>query len=229
MLVCGLEEGVVSGEKGFFMSYHRHASWCTCLLVIVTSVSGLQAAPSVSFENNVPNTIAGVVSNSILADGAGDDWATAVLRVDLSQGSVYNDPGFDSNAQQSVLWGLVPAVEFDTWVGIPGDSTGGIAGGAGDLGGGPLTMQGSQVSVTWFNTATTDTGPIRIANISLTDDAMGTWSYISGFNGNAGATFLQGSGVIINGGLSVIPEPASMALLGVASLAMLRRRTHKHA
>jgi len=141
------------------------------------------AAPSVGVDVNSDNTIPNIVANSIFADGGGIDWTGAALALDLNTGSVYNATQADSAGSQEAFWQFVPELEFDSWVGIPGDGAAGIAGGAGDLDGTNsvpttgLTGQGNQTaSISWFNTSKLDTGSNRIANISLTDDAVGTWS-----------------------------------------------------
>ncbi len=166
------------------------------------------------------NTIAGTAACKILVDGQGVDWTGAVLKIDLTAGSVYNDAGFDSDTTQAALWGFVPQLRWDSAVGIANDGTAGIAGGGGDLGGGPLNIGGTgvdAVSVTWFNTNTTDTGPVQIGNITLSDDARGTWQLILSF---ADGTTLRTAGVYEGH----IPEPASLSLLGVFGTSLLLRR-----
>jgi hypothetical protein len=150
-----------------------------------------------AFVVNHNNTVPGVVANSLIATGNGADWNSAEILMVLSAGSVYNDPTFDSLTPQKTFWGVFPDLEFDSWVGIPGDTTTSILGGAGDLGDeGPAVIADQKVSVTWFNTNITDTGVNRIANISLTDDARGTFTVIAGFSPNV---LLQKSGWVVNG------------------------------
>ncbi|GAB4194441.1 MAG: hypothetical protein Kow00105_08650 [Phycisphaeraceae bacterium] len=178
-------------------------------------------AATFSITQDANNTVAGVTANRIDADGQGVDWTAIALKVDLTAGSVYNGAP-DSNLPQDGFWAFFPDLEFDTWFGVPGDGTNGVAGGAGDLGGGPLNVSGTGVdaiSITAFNTTTTDTGPVRIANVSLTDDAAGTWAIIVAFGDG---TLLRDSGTVAGGAL--VPEPASLALMGLGGLAALRRR-----
>lgn len=148
------------------------------------------------FEVNPNNTVPGVVANSLIANGNGADWQLAQLLVELTDGSVYNAPSFDSMSPQQNFWGTFPDLEFDTWVGIPGNGSGSINGGATELGHPALSMSGQTIAITWYNSSQTDTGVSRIANISLTEDARGTFSVIAGFSPNV---ILQESGWIHNG------------------------------
>ncbi len=170
------------------------------------------ATPVCAFEVNPANTIPGTVANSLIVNGDGGDWNTAVLLLELTQGEIYNDPNFDSLVQQQNLWTFVPELEFDSWVGIPGDATGSILGGAGDLGDfGPAVIDDQKASVTWFNTDSTNTTPVRIANMTLSDDAFGTWSVIVGFSGQV---LLSESGFVINGVIGLTPPQLSGDLDG---------------
>jgi hypothetical protein len=181
---------------------HRINWYAWALAGLVVGLSWAQPVRA-SFVVNTANTVPGVVANSLIVDGDGDDWNTAVLLIELTAGSVYNDPNFDSLQQQQSFWGLIPALEFDSWVGIPGDGTGSVIGGAGDLGDpGPAVIADQKVSVTWFNTDLNNTSTVRIANMSLTSDAVGTWSLIVGF---AGGTMNTESGVVMNGILGPTP------------------------
>jgi hypothetical protein len=168
----------------------------TCLTV---------AVPAWAFEVNPANTIPNVVANSLIVNGDGGDWNVAEVLLELDAGSVYNDPDFDSLQPQQLFWGTFPDLEFDSWVGIPGDPTNAIHSGAGDLGDpGPAVIADQKVSVTWSNTDQTNLGPVRIANLSLTDDAQGTWTVIVGFSG---AVLLSQSGWVVNGVMTLTPPP----------------------
>lgn len=151
-------------------------------LCLATSAT---AGPSVSVAVNPANTVPNVVANSIIADGDGIDWTAGALGIVLDQGEVYNRPTFDTTgAPTQQFLDLIPDLEFDSWAGIVDGYASGFAGGAGDVGipavfPDQYGLSGSDhqsISATWFNTTLTETGPNRIANISLTDDASGTWS-----------------------------------------------------
>lgn len=165
--------------------------------VIGLAVACLTPVATYGFEINHDNTVPGVVANSLIATGNGADWQSGELLMELTAGSVYNDPDYDELKPQSDAWGTFPDLEFDSWVGIPGDLSGTIVNGAGDLGDpGPAVIADQKVSVTWYNGRPTDTGVSRIANISLTEDAMGTFTVIAGFSPNI---ILQKSGWVHKG------------------------------
>jgi len=184
-----------------------------------TASSAMAATSAWSVDGT--NTIAGVVANALTVDGEGDDWTGAVLRVDLDTGSLYNAPAFDSDATQDALWGFVAGLQWDSAVGIAGDGSAGIAGGAGDLGCVGQSLAGTGAcagSITFFNTAVGDTAAVQAANISADNQANGTWELIASFAGGQVRT----SGVVENG--AFVPEPASLALMGLGGIAALRRR-----
>jgi len=167
-----------------------------CLL----SVLGLPAA-CLGFTVDTNNTVPGVVANQLVVNGNGADWLSAAVLVNLTTGSVYNDPTFDALGPQQPFWGAFPDLEFDSWVGIPGDTTGSIVGSASDLGDpvGPAIISGQKVSAGWFNTDTSNTSATRITNISLSDDATGAFSVRVSFSGFPNPQVLFEAGFIVNG------------------------------
>ena len=178
------------------MRWHQPGSLLARVVIGACVLLGFHTMAN-AFVVNHNNTVPGVVANSLIATGNGADWNSAELLLILTAGSVYNDATFDSLTPQKNFWGVFPDLEFDSWVGIPGDTTTSILSGAGDLGDlGPAVIADQKVSVTWFNTNITDTGVNRIANISLTDDARGSFTVIAGFSGGI---LLQKSGWVHNG------------------------------
>jgi PEP-CTERM motif-containing protein len=192
----------------------------TTLLATITSTSAMAATTTIQID--LTNTIPNVIANAIFADGEGDDWIDAALQIDLTAGSIYNAPAFDADGTQANLWGLVAGLQWDSAVGIANDGSGGGRWCAGsECPFPPQNLGGTGVGaaqIGWFNTVTTDTAPVQIANISLTDDAAGVWSLITSFAN--GQTLSSGS--VING--VMVPEPGTMALLGLATVCLIRRR-----
>ena len=104
------------------------------------------------------------------------DWTAGVLRLNLTQGTIYQDVSGNALAPNPGLFAFAPSLEFDTAVG--GDTaSSSVAGAAGDLGGDVYQFDATELDVTWFNVGATDTGTFSIARITLSDDAVGTWSY----------------------------------------------------
>ncbi len=186
------------------------------LPVIAAGLASSTAFGAVTVEQVNQAVVPNIVANAIMWDGGGSvDWTSAALVVDLTSGSAYQTPDAGADGPPSAfIIGIVPAAEFDTYVGIIGGDGNGIAGGAGDIGGGPKSLDAPQISVSWYNNGLADTGAVKIGNISLSEDAQGTWKLLS-----AGVII---EGPVVNG--AMVPEPASLALLGLGGLAALRRR-----
>lgn len=204
----------------------RHHPAALLLPVTMYMATPTLAAPNVSVSVNPANTVPGVVANSIFTDGDGIDWTGAGFYLELDQGQVYNAPDFDSAAVQSGFWPFLPELEFDSWVGIPNGNSLGINGRAGELsgiGGGShvgLTGPGNQtIDVAWFNTSLTDTGLNQIANISLSDDAQGTWSVLVTFAFMPNRVYL--SSPVVDGQLVWDPLQGDLGLDGFVGIADL--------
>lgn len=203
--------------------------------IVPMVVAGVTVSPAMATNvfwvidgtNPDPNTVA----NALIVDGEGDDWFGAVLKIDLTQGSIYNEPLFGATGPggtgdrtQATLWPFVPALKWDSAVGIPYDGTTSVLiTGAGDLGGGPMNLGGTGVdaaSLTWFNAGQDDIHAVQIANITMTDDAVGTWELLVTFERSP----LVQIGGTINAGAIPVPEPATLAMMGFGGLLALRRR-----
>ena len=109
---------------------------------------------------------------------------------------------------------------------MPGDLTNNVHNFADEFDSGPLSMSGQKISVAWLNITPSDTGLTQIANISLSDDAEGTLSFLARFRGGITVTLTAD---ITNGAISPdllpapFPEPGTLALLGAGGVWLGRR------
>ncbi len=176
-------------------------------LLITTTQAGIQVVPT------QPAILPGYTAYGIYWDGGGsEDWTSADLIADLTQGTFYQTPGAGADGPPTeFVIRLVPVVEFDTYVGIIEGEGNAIAGNAGNLAVWEPMFSDQRINVSWYNNGTTDTGYVKIGNFTVTNDAIGTWLILS-----SGETY---SGIIT-------PEPASFALLALTCPALFTRRNH---
>jgi hypothetical protein len=89
--------------------------------------------------------------------------------------------------------------------------------------------QPALVSATWFNLDVNQIGPVQTGTITLSNDAIGTWSRITSFEDDVvldgTGIMIEQSGVIVNG-VFMVPEPTAMGLVYgcIAALTLRRRR-----
>lgn len=189
---------------------------------ILFAPPAVDAAPSVSFQLDPTNTIPGIEAHSVIVDGDGEDWLIMALHIDLTEGSLYNDPEYDFHRPMPGIWefpGLgLERLKWDTWVGIPGDDSAIGPFGVVELGSSEYSLSGQVFHAGWANTDTTNTGPTLIGNISTTTGAKGTWQMLVSFSGEEGFIELSGDWPV--------PEPGALALLGVGGSVLLRREKH---
>jgi hypothetical protein len=155
------------------------------------------------------------------------DWTAGAILLELSPGDIYQHAngsasGLAPNPSFLGFPGL-EALRFDTFVTNPDASSevgagASIAGGALDIpGAGVQEFSTSRLSVAWNSpdTDTDDIGEIVIGRLTLKDTANGTLWLALTEAGSAGKTLIS---------IPIVPEPASLALLGLGGLAALCRR-----
>ncbi len=164
---------------------------------------------------------AGFVTQDLVIE-TDTDWIATSLLLKLDTGTIYQDLlGSENAPPNSALFGIQPSVRFDTYVkGWKPDQSASKAGGAVDLGGEPSgSFNTSTIDYAWFTTDTDDIGRSSIGRFTLSDDATGTWEILVDAL-NQPPLRLSGT---IQGGM-IVPEPASLGLLGMGALGLLRRR-----
>lgn len=100
------------------------------------------------------------------------DWTVAAMLIELTGGSIYQDP-FGTNFEPTAgVVALFPTLEFDSYVAANGHVAS-IAGGAGDVGGNGLRFDTVEIDVSWSDLAQDDLGTIVIGRFTVSDDAEG--------------------------------------------------------
>jgi PEP-CTERM motif-containing protein len=193
------------------------------LPVIAAGFAATSVSAAITADNVIGTAGGGQTTNqwSVTTD---TDYLSAVVFVTLDTGTVY-----DPFAASLTLDGDSLAIsDGDTYFTANGNALTGIAGGAGDLGHVHPTTPGDAevgptvLGVAWFSpgASTGDIGSgMDIGRFSFSADATGVWQLLV-INAADEQTLL--SGTVAAG--AMVPEPASLALLGLGGLAVLRRR-----
>jgi hypothetical protein len=184
-----------------------------------------------------PAVLSDHVVNDIYLDFQGQLSGSKLILM-LTEGSIYDEPSNGYIARDPNLLEHTPVLAYDLFFTLGSSTSGGpfgyplLVGGACNLGGAfscPRNITSQMINVGWGPAAgviVRDQQDFLTARITLSEDARGTWSYLSSVQGEFWELPSQ---PIINGRLVIIPEPETEALVvacsaSVALVFVLRRK-----
>jgi len=179
------------------------------------------SAAAISNDSNLN----GMRSLQVQVTVTGDtELAGADMQATLGSGGAFYYAALHSNVANPTFWPLAASLEFDTWIhsalsGNSGPDTNLLGSHPLDGGAPPAIFDAQKVSAAWGKLTNVGAGTYVIANLTVNQAGYNTGQVV-GRVVNTGSTLV----VPFEFG-APLPEPASIALLGLGCLALLRRRS----
>jgi len=163
----------------------------------------------------------GWITNTVSIDTT-SDWLSAVLVVEPEGGGIYQDAMGSEQSPNPAWIGMVPSLEFDTYIsnGVLGETCSTAA--AVDLGYSSIIFDDTMLAISWYTTDTDDLGTLELVRATLETSCSGSWSFKATASPAGGPYVEVMNGDIVNGVL--MPEPATLGLLAIGGLGVLIRR-----
>ena len=197
----------------------------TSLLVILAAVTCMASADITLEVVPVDNSsqLTGFITQDLVVT-TDTDWEQAFMIVTLDEpGGIYQDPLGNVNPQSPnpAFFPIAPSLEFDTYVsnGVLGESVAAF----GTVTFDPLILDEDHIFISWFTDGTDDIGTLALARVTLAETAHGTWLFTATAASENDPTVDVPAGVVVNGEM-FIPEPATLSLLTLGGLALMRRK-----
>ena len=186
-------------------------------LALMLSVSVTSAASILWFEYPNAGAVPGYNTYDLYLDMEGT-WCCSAMFFELSRGAFYQDPWGDVTMYPPIAPLHSPAVVYDTYVMEGNRPDVSVIAGAGDVGGpAGLIFNESTLNVSWgVLGAQRTSGFFKIARITMTTDAAGTWRLATI---GSDTPYTEFSGTVAD----IFPEPGSLVLFVMCAILMFQR------